>query len=160
LTLSIALAMVALMRREHPLTASSQPTRRATWAACAASALSLGAACGAEAPANPNAAAAGVASPPFERLNEPRRFSGVVREVLAAGSYGYVRVESDTGDRWVATLGSRSVVGSAVDVTVFGARDTFHSRRLDRWFSPLGFGVVRAADPADQAPRTALETAR
>jgi hypothetical protein len=93
-------------------------------------------------------------------LEQPRRFDGVVREVLAAGSYGYVRVESPAGDRWVATLGSAAVVGSVVDVTVFGERETFHSRRLDRSFSPLGFGVVRAADPSDHAPRTALETAR
>lgn len=66
-------------------------------------------------------------------------FSGVVAERLDAGGYTYLRVD----DTWVVTLGGGQAVGATVDVVSMGVRSDFRSRRLDRTFSHLVFGIVR-----------------
>jgi hypothetical protein len=70
-------------------------------------------------------------------------FRGVVDEVLPAGGYTYLRVRTDAGDRWVATMGSGVELGRGVEIKAMGTRRDFHSRRLDRRFDTLAFGIVR-----------------
>lgn len=68
---------------------------------------------------------------------------GVVEERLAAGSYTYLAVRPDGGSpMWAVTLGSGQPVGARVSVRSFGRRTEFTSRRLQRTFPVLVFGVV------------------
>lgn len=69
-------------------------------------------------------------------------FAGVVEERLAAGSYTYLAVRTDDALRWVATMGDGAALGARVQIKSMGTRTDFHSRRLDRTFSELVFGVV------------------
>lgn len=71
------------------------------------------------------------------------RFDGVVEERLEAGSYAYLAVRTaDARLRWVATMGEGRPLGTHVVVRSMGTRTDFRSRRLDRTFSELVFGVV------------------
>ena len=72
--------------------------------------------------------------------------SGTVAERLSAGPYTYMSIECDDGRYWVVTLGSGEQVGSTVNVKSFGFRYGFRSRRLDRTFDELRFGIVHPAD--------------
>lgn len=77
-----------------------------------------------------------------------REFEGIVRERLPAGSYLYLAVEHGDRLRWIATTGSDAELGTRVHVQSMGVRHDFHSRRLDRSFDELVFGVVSpAANP-------------
>ncbi len=69
---------------------------------------------------------------------------GLVHEILAAGSYTYVRVgASGTDGAWAVVLGSlEASVGDRLALHVHGTRTDFHSRRLDRDFSELFFARV------------------
>lgn len=71
--------------------------------------------------------------------------SGTVAERLSAGSYTYLSVKTADGPHWVVTLGEGEAVGTAVTVHSFGIRRAFRSRRLDRTFDELRFGIVRPA---------------
>jgi hypothetical protein len=76
-------------------------------------------------------------------------FSGRVEERLPAGSYLYLRVRDPAGARhWVATLTSTASAADEVQVRIFARSEDFHSKRLDRDFSPLLFGTVRSAAPS------------
>lgn len=72
-------------------------------------------------------------------------FGGVVRERLPAGGYTYLRVATEEGDRWVATMGKGAPVGQRVLVKNMGTRHDFHSKRLGRRFDAIAFGIVREA---------------
>jgi hypothetical protein len=72
-------------------------------------------------------------------------FAGVVEESIPAGGYTYLRVATEDGDRWVATMGKGARVGHRVHVKNMGTRHDFHSRRLGRRFDELAFGIVREA---------------
>src|SRR5690349_18415039 len=93
---------------------------------------------GCSAPAASDAPAAPAAMP-FALDKTRSSFSGTVREVLAAGSYTYARID----DRWVVTLKKPLRVGERVHVTGFGQKDSFHSARLSRTFDHLVFAVVK-----------------
>ena len=67
---------------------------------------------------------------------------GVVEERLAAGSYTYLAVRVGETQHWVATMGPGREPGERVKVRSMGTRTDFFSRRLDRTFSELVFGVV------------------
>ena len=70
-------------------------------------------------------------------------FAGEVVEQLPAGGYTYVAVDRGQGETtWVATMGDGAEVGTRVHVEGFAAQDEFHSRRLDRRFDRIVFGVV------------------
>lgn len=72
-----------------------------------------------------------------------RNFAGQVVERLDAGGYTYVAVDRGEGrSTWVATMGRGAEVGSRVRVEGFGVKEDFHSRRLDRRFDRIVFGVV------------------
>jgi hypothetical protein len=75
-------------------------------------------------------------------VDADREFEGIVRERLPAGSYLYLAVEHDDRLRWIATTGSDAELGTRVRVQSMGVRHDFHSRRLDRSFDELVFGVV------------------
>lgn len=88
---------------------------------------------------------------PFTRLLAPEHAVGDVVELLPAGSYQYARLIEPTGaSLWVASLRSELELGPA-DVTVFGWREDFVSRRLDRTFDRLAFGLVQNA-PGPRRP--------
>jgi hypothetical protein len=69
---------------------------------------------------------------------------GRVAERLAAGSYTYLAlaVPGRAEPRWVVTLGAGEPRGTQVKVRSFGQRSDFYSRRLQRSFSELVFGIV------------------
>ena len=74
-----------------------------------------------------------------------RELEGTVAERLPAGHYTYLSVHTEGGPQWVVTLGEGEAVGTEVTVKSFGLRRAFRSRRLDRTFDELRFGVVRPA---------------
>lgn len=83
-----------------------------------------------------------VQSAPFE-LGERICLSGQVTDVLDAGSYTYLGWLDDEGEqRWLATLSSSTIpaLGSQASFVQLGERQDFHSARLERDFSRLGFG--------------------
>ncbi len=73
------------------------------------------------------------------------RFSGRVLERLAAGPYTYLQVATESGVRWVVTMGTAPE--GAVEVRNMGIRKHFHARRLGRDFDELVFGIVASAGP-------------
>lgn len=71
------------------------------------------------------------------------RLVGVVAERLPAGGYTYLWIEPEHGDsRWVVTMRRDVGAGDRVRVDSLGSRHDFYSRRLDRRFAELVFGVV------------------
>lgn len=106
-------------------------------------------------------ASAPVAEPPAPAEDEPastlsgpptglippapgdERVVGTVVEHLPTGNYHYLRVAPSEGEpRWVVTMGGEYREGVQVEVDSFGARHDFYSRRLDRRFDELVFGMV------------------
>lgn len=74
------------------------------------------------------------------------RLVGVVAEHLPAGGYTYLWVEPEQGPaRWVVTMRRDVGQGDRVSVDSLGSRQDFYSRRLDRRFAELTFGVVEIA---------------
>jgi hypothetical protein len=74
-------------------------------------------------------------------------FSGAVEERLRAGSYAYLRVNPGDGEpRWVVTLGAGPEPGTPVRVRSMGTRSDFRSKRLERTFDTLVFGIVSSLE--------------
>ena len=77
------------------------------------------------------------------------RFEARVLERIEAGSYVYLGVERESGERsWVVTLSSSSGARRGVDkvrVVAMGYAEHFESKRLSRSFDGLFFAVVRPA---------------
>lgn len=73
-------------------------------------------------------------------------FTGVVEERLPAGSYTYLAVRTDATLVWTVTLGDAPPPGARVKVRSMGSRTGFHSRRLQRTFPTLVFGMVSRVD--------------
>jgi hypothetical protein len=68
---------------------------------------------------------------------------GLVEELLPAGGYTYLAVRGASGRRsWVVTMGRGASEGDRVAVRSFGRRASFFSRRLQRTFPELVFGLV------------------
>ena len=89
-------------------------------------------------------------------------FSGVVTETMNAGSYTYVLVDTDTGQRWAA--GSEMSVNVGDRVTIADAilmRD-FASSSLDRTFDEIWFAqTIHVGDaPAPTAPGSGFDQSR
>ncbi|MCA9709008.1 MAG: hypothetical protein KDK70_24400 [Myxococcales bacterium] len=99
-----------------------------------------------EAAADAEVGASTLEGPPTELVPLPpgqERMVGTVLEHLATGSYHYLRIAPEQGaPRWVVTMGGEFREGARVEVTGFGAREGFYSRRLDRRFDELTFGMV------------------
>ncbi len=111
-------------------------------------------ACGATPPvATPNSSA--TPAPAREVLAGPptpeapvagdERFTGLVLERLPAGPYTYLQVATESGARWVVTMGAAPE--GAVEVRNMGIRKHFHARRLGREFDELVFGIVAPVGP-------------
>lgn len=77
---------------------------------------------------------------------DARPLEGRVREVLSAGSYTYLSLETTDGPRWTVTMGRGQGVGTKVRVRSFGHSQNFHSKRLQRTFPDLVFGIVSRID--------------
>jgi hypothetical protein len=68
---------------------------------------------------------------------------GTVEERLLAGGYTYLAVRSASGRRtWAVTIGRGASEGDRVVVRSFGRSASFFSRRLQRTFPELVFGLV------------------
>ncbi|MEW5851757.1 MAG: hypothetical protein AB2A00_23410 [Myxococcota bacterium] len=81
---------------------------------------------------------------PFVRDAVSTTHHGTIRQVLSAGPYRYVQCQLEDGSEvWVATLGGEHRVGMRASITRFARRQDFHSRRMDRTFTDLWFGIVR-----------------
>ncbi len=81
----------------------------------------------------------GLVAPPLGQ----ERLEGVVARRLPAGGYTYLQVELEHGEpRWVVTMRRDVAAGDRVRVDNLGSRHDFYSRRLDRRFAELVFGVV------------------
>jgi hypothetical protein len=87
-----------------------------------------------------------LAGPPTELVPPApgqEQLVGVVAQHLPAGGYTYLQLELEHGDpRWVVTMRRDVGTGDRVRVDNLGSRHDFYSRRLDRRFAELVFGVV------------------
>ncbi len=96
------------------------------------------AACAGE-PDRPRAASGGA---PFTMGEAGGTLAGTVAELVPAGGYLYVRVETAAGPRWVASLKKPLHLGDAVRVRIFAEREDFASKRTGRVFERLVFGLI------------------
>ena len=72
---------------------------------------------------------------------------GRVEERLAAGGYTYLALRARDGALlWTVTLGGGAPIGAEVRMRSLGRQRAFHSRRLDRTFPELIFGIVSRTD--------------
>ena len=84
---------------------------------------------------------------------EPTSLSGRVRSVLRAGHYTYVQLQTTAGPTWVVTPARLQLdEGQTAAFAVFGRREDFHSRRLQRDFDALWFGSLREPAAGSAAP--------
>ena len=87
---------------------------------------------------------------PLAELTPPSSdaaWAGVVETRLPAGSYTYLAVRDAAELRWVATTGKGVPEGSPVTVRSYGTRKDFYSRRLDRTFAEIEFGMIEPVGP-------------
>lgn len=64
---------------------------------------------------------------------------GVVREIIHASAYSYVRVETDSGERWLAGPKTELAVGSRVRFSDGVYMQDFFSKELQRSFPAVNF---------------------
>ncbi len=114
--------------------------------------LATALACGATAPVatpapEPKPAPEVLTGPPTPEVPAAgdERFTGLVLERLPAGPYTYLQVATESGARWVVTMGAAPE--GAVEVRNMGIRKHFHARRLGREFDELVFGIVASVGP-------------
>lgn len=91
---------------------------------------------------------------------------GPVLETMDAGNYTYVRVKTDAGEIWAATLAFKIAVGDTVVVPLENPMQNFHSAALKRDFPLIYFasditrpGAAPAADAAGLPPGHPATTA-
>ncbi|HEX5659147.1 MAG TPA: hypothetical protein VFX59_18265 [Polyangiales bacterium] len=79
-------------------------------------------------------------------LEEPPLF-GRVQERISAGSYTYLALRTERDElRWTVTMGRGEPEGTEVRVRRLGFSPSFYSKRLQRAFPNLVFGVVHTID--------------
>ncbi|WP_157596450.1 hypothetical protein [Plesiocystis pacifica] len=72
-----------------------------------------------------------------------RHFEATVESVVVAGSYRYLDLRLEGGDRrWAVIAAGAPAVGERVAVDAFGLETNFHSHRLDREFDELLFAAL------------------
>ena len=72
-------------------------------------------------------------------------FDAVVIQRHAAGPYAYHELAPNrlaAPTRWLVTIGGGHPAGTKVTARSFARRQDFHSRRLDRTFAELLFGIL------------------
>ena len=81
---------------------------------------------------------------------------------MPAGPYSYLAIErEDGGEQWVTTLKRTTpAIGAHVRVKSFGSRRDFHSKRLDKTFDMLSFGIVYALDANGEVALLSKEETR
>ena len=81
---------------------------------------------------------------------DERPIEGRVEQRLAAGGYTYLALRTRAEEPlWAVTMGSGAPPGTRVRVRSMGHSENFYSRRLDRTFSLLVFGIVSRLDPPE-----------
>jgi hypothetical protein len=92
-----------------------------------------------------------VANPFLEHalpVEERHWLHGSVVTRLLAGAYVYLLMRQPSGaETWLVSLAATTPEQNQVRALVLGRSGRFHSRRLDRDFSPLLFAAVRGAEP-------------
>jgi hypothetical protein len=74
----------------------------------------------------------------------PVMWRGAVFEVVPAGSYVYLEVETEAGPRWVGTLALEVAPGQEVWVRPLAELDRYRSARTGRTFDHLQLAMVSA----------------
>jgi len=79
-----------------------------------------------------------------------RTVTGTVLETMDAANYTYVRVKSDAGDLWAASLQFKVAVGDRVVVPLETPMSNFRSESLKRDFKVIYFAsrITREGEPA------------
>lgn len=83
--------------------------------------------------------------------SKPNGLSGKVLETFDSGGYTYVRVDSDTGEKWVAAPQAQVTVGEDASFADGQVMQNFHSKTLNRTFEEIIFtaGII-GKDPASE----------
>ena len=93
-----------------------------------------------------------LSGPPTLQVDAHPGLRGVVTERHATAPYTYFRVSPPAGTaQWVVTMGDCPPAGEPVVVDVMATQHDFYSRRLDRTFEELSFGVARTPRPSPGA---------
>lgn len=95
-------------------------------------------------------AAPSAASHPFARHALPQTqrhwVAGHVEERVLAGNYVYLRLRQPSGsESWLVSLKVTTPTAPDVSALIVGRAAHFHSRQLERDFSPLLFAAVRSS---------------
>ncbi len=100
-----------------------------------------------QAPAEPAPAALNpLASLVRSALDEPPLY-GRVEQRISAGSYTYLGLRTQQDElRWAVTMGRGEREGTTVSVRSLGFSPRFYSKRLQREFPNLVFGLVDSID--------------
>ncbi|MEI6809055.1 MAG: hypothetical protein WCN95_10055 [bacterium] len=88
--------------------------------------------------------------PPRKTISQPV-FEGTVAEITNASRYSYIRIASESGERWVAIPEIDLPVGKKISVYAGSAMTNFHSQTLGRTFTTVYF----SPGLSDGAPKTA-----
>ena len=121
--------------------------------------LTLSVGCSSKPPAASadNAVASTVSTTPVQAETKPataqpgvRTVTGTVLETMDAANYTYVRVKSDAGDLWAASLQFKVAVGDRVVVPLETPMSNFRSESLKRDFPIIYFAsrITREGEPA------------
>ncbi len=99
-------------------------------------------------PAAAPVAVATLSGPPTLDAGRPHAdVAGIVTERLPSAPYVYFRVSPPAGTaQWVVTMGDCPPAGDPVVVEVMTVEHAFYSRRLDRTFDELAFGIARTPE--------------
>lgn len=73
----------------------------------------------------------------------PPGFDGSVTDLVEAGGYTYLQVDSGPeGEKWVVILGGEVALGDAVSIRPYGQLQDFHSKRTGLTFETLLFATL------------------
>jgi hypothetical protein len=85
--------------------------------------------------------------------------TGVVKEHFDVPQYTYLRVATDSGDKWAAVYRAPVQDGSTVTVIHAAQLANFHSRELNRDFDRIWFGMLPGHETAPAASASAAPVA-
>lgn len=109
--------------------------------------VTLAAACGGKQEATRSAAAATPTATPAAVSPAPAGgLTGKVVETFNGGGYTYLRIATDSGDRWAAVRETKVATGDTVTVDAELTMEKFESKTLNRTFDKIVFGSI--AGPA------------
>lgn len=119
--------------------------------------LAVSAACGTEPPAQapPTEPATAATAVP---ASSDTTLAGTVAETMNAGEYTYVRLQTATGDVWMAASTFTVAKGETITAAINMPMENFHSKSLNRDF-PIIYFVSSVARQGETLPVTAAAPA-